>query len=387
MNVSPFDVVEVEAYGTPRGRANLAASLDFNFRDWTAFSLTNSIMAPAEAAFELGDDTGWERMAELVGLGAEFRVFVDDRLRITGRVEQLTSTSDAAQSATQRFCIRTKLSDAIVHTAPSNVRLKSQSIKQFVLAVYGELGFTERDFDFRGDVSRDIMTGKSSRGGKPLVALEALKDDDAKVQPPESVFSAADRLLRRHGFMHWDGPDGKIVVAAPDDQQESMGVLWSLRSPGDAQFNNIVSIERTQDVSQAATELGVFGTGGKAGVARAKVSAVLRNEDLIKRGFHRRVAFVDEAMHTRSLALRRASREMSQKRRDLDRLSITADGLSYRDGQNRIPWAPDTTVDVLAEALGGALGIFYVEAVSMSRSASGGDSSQLSLVRQGVWQL
>lgn len=387
MSAAAVDRVSIEAYGTPRGRSNLSSTLDFNFRDWTSFGLQTSITAPNEASFELGDDTGWERMAELAGLGAEFRVFVNDRLRLTGRVEMLTSTTDAGQSTTQRFCVRTKLSDAVFHTAPANVRLKKQSIKQLVLALYAELGFTEADFDFRGDVSRDIMTGKSTRGGKSPIALDPLKDEDAKVQPPESVFAAADRHLRRHGLMHWDGPDGKIVVAAPDDEQESMGVLWCLRDTGDAQFNNVVSIERTQDVSAAATELGVFGTGGKAGIARAKVSAIVRNDDLIARGFHRRAAILDEAMRTKQLATRRASREMAQKRRDLDRLTVTVDGLSYRDGVELIPWASDTTVDVVAEQLGGALGLFYVESVSMSLDASAGDASQLSLVRQGVWQL
>jgi len=381
---SPFDSVTVEAYGTPRGRFNLASTLDFNFRDWTAFALTTSITAPAEASFELGDDSGWDRLSELVGLGAEFRVFVNDRCRLTGRVEQFTASLDARQSTTQRFCVRTRLSDAACHSAPAGIRLAGQSVKQFVLAVYADLGFTEADFDFRGDVSRDIMTGKTSRGGRPPRALEPLKDDEAKVNPPETCFAAADRHLRRHGFMHWDGPDGKIVVAAPDDEQEPLGVLTARR---DGQLNNIVSIDRDQDVSQAPTELGVFGTGGKAGVARAKVSAIRTNADLIARGFRRRAAILDEGMRTRELATRRVAREFSQRNRGLDRLTVTVDGLSYREGREPVPWAPDTTVDVVADPLGGVLGAFYIEDVQMARAAQSGDVTRLSLVRRGAWQL
>lgn len=377
--------VTVEAYGAP----NSSGLLDFNFEDWMTLALTSSMAAPAEASFELGDDTGWERMAELVGLGAQFRVYVDDRLRMTGRVEQLTSTLDARQSVTQRFCLRTKMSDAVFSSAPQGVRLHGQSIKAFLLQLYAEIGLGEADFDFRGDVSRDIMTGRSSRGGKPLRELDPLKEEDAKVQPPESIFDAADRLLRRHGYLHWDGPDGRIVVAAPDDQQEPIATLRLFRgnAASDGQYNNVLSAERGHDVSQAPTHLGVFGMSRKAAQAGAKVSTVLINADLFNRGFRRKTVIIDEAMNTKSLAERRAAREFATRKRGLDSLTVTVDGLSYSDGSDPIPWAPDTTVDVIVEPLGGALGIYYVEEVQMSRNSGDGDATRLLLVKQGVWQL
>lgn len=401
MAESPFDRVTVEAYGRPGSTFS-----DFNFDAWTSFALSNSIVSPAEAAFELGDVTGWDRMEELVGLGAQFRVFVDDRLRLTGRVEQLTSTSDARQSATQRFCVRTKLSDAIVSSAPQNVRMQNRTVREFLLALYADIGLVEGDFDFRGDVSRDLMTGRITRGadskGKrrsvdgrpladPLPGFEALDatDAEAKAQPTESLFDCAARHLRRHGLMHWDGPDGRIVVAAPNDQQEPSGVLRMLRGsgPGDAQFNNVLSAERDQDVSKAPTVLGLFGTGGKASFARSKVSATVRNDDLIARGFKRRIGIFDEGVTTKALATRRAAHEFAQRNRGLDRFTILVDGLSYRDGVDPVPWAHDTTVDLIVEELGGAVGLYYVEDVQMTRDATNGDATKLSVVKQGVWQL
>lgn len=382
MSRSPLDVVRVNALGTPQN----ATGFDFNFERWTSFSLKNSITAPAEASFELGDETGWDRVSTLCTLGAQFIVMVNDRPRLAGRIEALSSPSDARQGTVQSFVIRTKLSDAAYSSAPAGIRLKGASIKQFVLACYEGIGLRESDFDFRGDVSRDLMTGKDSRGKRPPKPLEPLKEEQAKVNPPETVFAAVDRHLRRHGLLHWDGPDGRIIVAAPDDQQEPMGALCCYRPPY-SQFNNIVSIDRTQDVSEAPTVLGVFGVGGGVLFSKSKVSSTLFNQDLIDRGFRRTVVIVDEGLKTKALAGSRASREYATRNRGLDRLSISVDGLSYREGSELLPWAPDTVMDVTAVQLGGAIGSYFVEEVELTRSASQSDMTRLLLVKQGVWVL
>jgi prophage tail gpP-like protein len=287
---------------------------------------------------------------------------------------------------TQRFCVRTKLTDAVYSAAPVGVQVRNQSIKQFVLAVYKSLGFTEKDFDFRGDVSRDLMTGRSTRGGKTPRPLDPLKEEEAKVQPPEACFAAVERHLRRHGFMHWDGADGRIVVAAPDDGQEP---LYALRLQGgaDGQYNNCLEATRTQDVSEAPTELGVFGTGAKGGQPRARASAIVTNPQLIAAGFTRRAAIVDEAMRNKELASRRASRELAQRNRGLERITVTVDGIAFRDGLDPLPWAHDTTADVYFEMVGGALGLYYIEDVQMARDAESGDRTRIQLVPKGVWVL
>lgn len=381
MTASPIDVVHVEAYGSA-GRQGL----DFSFEDFTTFTIHNSMTGPSEASFELGDDTGYDRLSELLKLGSRFRVFVNDRLRLTGRVELHDVAISAARSMTESFTIRTKLTDAVFSSAPSRVRVTNVSIRDFVLAVYGSLGFTAADFDFRGDFSRDLLTGRSSKGKRSPVPLEPIKEEEAKVQPPETCFAAVDRHLRRHGFMHWDGPDGKIVVGAPDDQQEPSYVLRLLTGP-DGAYNNVLEAQRVQDVSEAPTELGLFGTGAKAGEPRAKASAIVRNQALIDAGFTRRAAIVDEAMRSVAFAERRAAREMSTRRRGLEKIAASVDGLAYRDGLDPIPWSPDTVADLYFELIGGAIGAYYLEDTQMTRSADSGDLTRLTFVPKGVWKL
>lgn len=392
------DRVIIEAHGTPGSEA-----FDFNFQAFTSFALSNSIVAPAEASFELGDATGWQRLSQLVDLGAQFRVFVNDRLRLTGRVEQLNSALNASQSATQCFVVRTKLSDAAFSSAPQNISLRNVTVRELLIALYERIGISESDFDFRGDVSRDVMTGRITKGpdassgrrgvdgrlvadAKPGFERIAESEQDAKVQPPETVYAAADRHLRRHGLMHWDGPDGKIVVSTPNDQQDPIAVLRC--QAGEAsRANNILSIDRVRDVSQAPTAFAIFGSGGQAGFSRAKVSAMLFNEDLIARGFTRVAIVIDEAMRNQALADRRAAREFAARNRGLERLTVTVDGLGFVDGADRVPWAPDTTCDVVVDLLGGALGVYYVEDVQMQRNADNGDATRLMLVQRGVWTL
>lgn len=378
-----IDTVKVNALGVP----NDATNFDFNFERWTSFQLKNSIVAPAEASFELGDESGWDRVNQLCQLGAQFVVMVDDRARIVGRVEALSATSDAKQSTTQSFVIRTKLSDAMYSSAPQGIRLKRASIKDFVMACYDGIGLgREGDFDFAADVSRDLMSGKTSKGQKPAIELEPLTEEQAKVNPPETIYAAVDRHLRRHGLLHWDGPDGRIVIGAPDDQQEAISTLRSLRAPY-GQYNNVLSVERAQDVSQSPTILGVFGVGGGRDFSKSKITTTLFNQDLIDRGFKRTVVIIDEALKTKKLAGARANREFATRNRSLDRLVVSVDGLSYREGSELLPWSPDTTHDVILEQLGGALGNYYLEEVEMSRTADKGDITKLTLVRQGVWVL
>lgn len=380
--MSPRDVVRINALGTPSN----TTLFDFNFSDWTSFSVKSSIISPAEASFELGDETGWDRINTLCGLGAVFCVVVNDRPRLLGRVEARSSPCDATQGTVQSFVVRTKMSDAVISSAPQGIRLKNASIKEFVLACYEGIGLRESDFDFQVDVSRDLMTGKDSRGQRPPRVLEPLKEESAKVNPPESIFAAVDRHLRRHGFLHWDGPDGRIIVGAPDDQQEPMGMLCMFRPPY-GQMNNLLSIELVNDVSQAPTTLGVFGVGAGRDFSKTKLASVKINEDLIERGFRRTIIINDEAMKTRALAAGRANREFATRTRSLDRLSVTVDGLSYSEGSYLYPWSPDTVFDVVATHLGGSLGNYYVEDVELSRNASQGDVSRITMVKQGVWVL
>lgn len=382
----PLDTLRIEARGIG-GSLQGTGEILGSFEDWTSFSMRTSMVEPAEASLELGDDTGWQRLNAMMQLGSEFQVFLGDRPRMRGRVEAIDSTGDAMSSSTQRLVLRTKLSDAIYSSAPQGIRLKGASLKQFILACYSSLGLVEADFDFRGDVTRDLLTGARGKGRKAPLDLDALSKEDAKVNPPETIFGTVDKHLRRHGMLHWDGADGRIVVAAPDDEQDPLYFLQTFREGSSAQLNNIKSLQRGFDVSGSPTTLGIYGKGGGVDFSKVKLGAVLFNPTLQAAGFRRAVVIVDEGLRNLANAQRRASHEFALRNRGLERLVITTDGLSYREGSALIPYAPDTVADVVSDPHGGSLGAFYIETVEMSRTVDEGDNSTLSMVRQGVWAL
>lgn len=376
MALSPADQLRVETIDTDAGV----------FDNFTTFGLRNTILAPSEASFEAGDDRTFNSLIELTNLGANFRVTLNSRPRLTGRVEARDSPQDASRGSVLRFVVRTRLNDAAVASADPRIRVKDTTLRDFILALYDTIGVGEDQFEFRADLGRELITGKASRGGRTPLDIAPLKQDQAKVRPPETVFQAADRHLRRFGFMHWDSPDGKIIVGQPDDTQDPI-YRFVVRSSSDQFHNNCLSIRRTEDVGQAATLMGVYGTGGGRVFSKAKVSAVEVNQQLLDAGFNRAVLAVDEGIKTKEFAERRVRREAANRNRTLNRMTVVTDELSYRDGEQRINFGPDTVADLDSELLGGALGAYYVEGVDMTRDPSAGDQTQISCVVKGIWVL
>lgn len=377
MTSSPQDTISVEA---------VSDGTNSVFDRFTTFMLKNSITSPSEASFESGDDGSFESLRQLTALGSIFRVFVNGRARLTGRVEMRDSTDDPSRSSNIRFVIRTKLTDAVVASCDPKVRTKNASIKEFVLACYATIGVGEDQFIFDPKTSRDLLTGKSSRGARAPRDLAPIKDDQAKVRPPETVFQAVDRHLKRHGFMHWDSPDGKIIVGAPDDTQDPIYRFVQRRTTGSFS-NNVISCQEAQDVGQAPTIMSVLGTGGGGGIAKSKISATEANETMVDGEFQRPLLIVDEGIKTKERANRRVRREMAQRTRGLQNLNVICDGLSYRSDGGLVPYAPDTVAELNIERLGGSLGAFYCESVEMTQSPGMADRTILRVVPEGIWVL
>ena len=372
------DKVRVEIIGQ-----GSAASLD----NFTSFQITNDITSPSEGAFELGNDTTWADLQPYIAHGTQYRVFVNNSLRLTGRVELDDIPCDATGGAVVRFTVRTKLADAQYAAADQGVRVKNTSIADFLKALYAPLGYSDADFVFAPYTARDLMTGGNTSGqGSPVeVDLEPLKTDAARVQAGETIYQAADRHLRRHGLMHWDSPDGKIVVSSPNDEQDP--IYWVIANRYDPQFNNVERFTRAMDYSGIPSTLAVFGVGGKAGRARVRVGAFAADFDVQDAGFVRPVLIVSQGIRTLNLADRAAARELSARSKRKDCFEVLADGLSYWNGSDSVPWAIDHTCAVSSDVAGGDLGAYYIHRVVLRRTAGEGDATNLNILRRGIWKL
>lgn len=373
------DQVRIEVVGA--GGSN--GTLD----NFTSFKIVNDITAPAEASFEVGEDGSYEALGALTIPGAQYRVFVNGLLRLTGRVETRDIPQDPGGGSVMRFVVKTRMSDAHFASARQGTRVKGVSVKDFVLDLYSQLGFEESDFVFDPSTARDLMTGRISRGkGYPRrVDLERIKVPEARVRPPESIYQAADRHLRRHGLMHWDAPDGRIVVSAPNDTQDPAYYFRSLRGLGAT--NNVLDINRVQDWSGIPSWLGVYGVGGGKRFSRARVAGFDFDEDVLEAGFHRPVTILAEQIKKQTLADRAAEREMAARKKRKDAFDVTIDGLSWWDGDSRTPFGIDTVADIRSDSAGGVLGAYYVHRVELSLDAGAGATAKLTTVRAGIWNL
>jgi prophage tail gpP-like protein len=374
------DKVRVEVIGS----TGESTSLD----NFTSLSITNDITQPSEAAFELGDNGTWDAIADKVAPGTEYKVFVNDKLRLTGRVELDDIPIDVSSGAEVRFTVRTKLADASYATADPKIGVKETTILDFILDLYQPLGYDPDDFEFRGNVSRDLLTGVDTSGqGDPVeVDLEPLKEEQAKVSPPESIFQAADRHLRRFGLMHWDSPDGKIVVSSPNDTQNPIFFLRASRGTQGAQ-NNILRATRTMDWSGIPSVIGVFGKGGKRGRVYSRVGRLKYDQDVYDAGFFRPVVILAEGLRSDALADHAASRELSARSKNKDAWQIEVDGLSFWNGQESINWAVDSVASVESNIAGLSGGAYYIHRNVLTRDAAGGDRANLTMLARGIWRL
>lgn len=376
------DRLQVEIKGTGPG----AGVFDL----FTSVSVALDIVSPFEASFEIGDDGSFASLQETVAHGTQYAMRLNGKRLLTGRIETNDVPFDVSGGATVRFTVRTKLSDAMFESADPKIEVKrSTTLLDFILALYAPLGLQPTDFIGLQRTARTLATGRS-RGNKEEVRFARLKIDEARVQPPESIYAAADRHLRRFGLMHWDSPDGKIVIGAPDQKQEAMYRFNSFRvSPSRAKrdVNNVLGATRNQDWSQLPGTVDVFGFGARRDFSRIGVSGRATEQDVLDAGFSRRVIINAEGIRNEDAAVNAANREMSARRKSKDMMPVEVDGFSHWTGSEQINYYPDTIAHQRTDVAGGDIGDYYVHRVEMTRDADGGDVARLTMLKRGLWVL
>jgi prophage tail gpP-like protein len=359
------------------------------FDRFESVSITYDIDGQTEATFEVGDDTAWQALEAMVAPGQEFTIIVNDRIGMKGRAEVNESPGSTREGIGLQLTCRTKMADARYCSANPATRVEKTSLEDFVLAVYAPLGYSKADFIFAEAAARDLMTGKSV-GGKPPVDLAAIQIEQAKVNPPETIAACVDRHLKRHHMMHWDGPDGRIVVGAPDDEQRPSYRAICKRPPN-AQGNNLVSFRRSRDWGEVASDVTVYGQSAGKDVARIALKGTSVDLDLAAvyantGHFLRPVVLPVEQVKEIAQAEAQAMRERSARARRKDAWEFTYDGWAYWDGSEAINFAPNTVVDVDVEAVGGgARGKYLCHRVELRASLREAPTAKLSCVAVGIW--
>ncbi len=361
-------------------------SEDGAFDRFNAIEVVNDIMAPSQCIFDVGDDGTFEELKDVIAHGKRFRVYMNDQLRLTGRVIAQEVPISATAGATVTVTVRTLLADAYYSSADPKTRVEKTTIKDFLLALYRPLGIAEADFVLKASLERDLMTGVGTRGETAPANLDAIKVDQARVSPPETIFEAAAKHLRRYGLLHWDTPDGKIYVGAPDDAQRPLYRFLCKRGAA-AAGNNTLEARRAVDWSDVPSEVRIYGGQGAKDIVGAKLKGAAEWADVKTAGFYRPVYLLNEGAKTQAQVEAQARRERANRSKRKDTWDMPVDGWSYWNGDVAIPYGINTTADVDVDATGGPAGRYYIHRVSCREDASNGRTSMLSMVAPGIFEV
>lgn len=356
------------------------------FDRFTSYELVASMTATREASFELGDDGSWNELRKFLAHGARFKVRVNGALFNTGRLVLRGANVDASGGANLHVSVQGVLHEAMYTSANPDITIKGATLKDVLLAAYQQFGLTEADFEFDADVSRNLMTGAKGKTGKPLPDLASMKMDAARVQPPETIYQFCERHLRRFGLMHWEAPDGSVVVSGINDGQEPLYEFRCLLGAAGAQ-NNIEELDNEEDWSEIPSLLGVYGQGGKSGYRKSKVRGLAEDADIEAAGFKRPVLIIANGIRTEAQAIRAAQREMSVRRLLKNTWRVTVDGLSQSDGLSHWVYGVDTVAHLQSDLTDGLSGPYYVRTVRMQCNPGGAQRTTLSMVQKGLWVL
>ena len=162
------------------------------FNCFSRLSVTNDLLGQAEATFETGDEASWPDIERLMAHGTRAVVQLNSRPRLKGRVEVLEANATADGGVSALITVRTKMADARYSSALPRTITNDMTFKQFLLKLYDQIGLGEADFNFKTLSDVSVLTGKEKGGGK-ITDFEKCKPQQAKVNPPETIFAAADR--------------------------------------------------------------------------------------------------------------------------------------------------------------------------------------------------
>jgi hypothetical protein len=355
---------------------------------YSGVELISDMHGPATFSLTVGDDGSWQELSRIFAPSREVRLFCNGRLLFTGRFETNIVPTNPQSGSIAQLTARTKLSDARYATADLKVKVSGVSIRTFILALFGTLGYVAADFTFDAATDRDLVTGVRGASRAP-VDLEPLTEDKAKIQPGEEIFTAATRHLKRHHLAIWDGADGKIVVGAPDDAQAPMFKLRTKRGAA-AASNNIVAPRRIKDWSELASQVEVYGTTASEDDDPKPIRGLARDEEVLAAAaatghFARRLILPLEGTKTQAKAEAQARRELASRAKEKDAWEHELDSWTFWDGQRSIPWTINTTVDVDVETIGSdGAGRYLIHRVSRTLDTDNAASCSLQLAAPGV---
>jgi prophage tail gpP-like protein len=380
----PDETIALELVGNLfRGRVDAFERLE----------VTSSILEPCSAIFEMGDE-GSASLLDVLIHGAKARVFVNDKPILKGwiiaREPQLRDDGIVAT-----FKVETIIGLAAMASAEPKIKTTGVTLRTFletiyrpiVQPIYGSTFSIQTGFDFvtSASLERNLLTGVGARGERAPATLTTALGEQAKPQPPATVYEGAAMNLRRFSMGHWDTPGGNVYVGRPDEDQLPIGKLVMKADPKLSRANNVLEGRIFQDWSDVPSVVRTHGTFASPAQLFRPINGRADNTEVQASGLYRPIIVKGEANRNVAQVNAQALRELATRSKRQDALELRVDGWSWWNGSSLIPFSPNTMWDVDLDILGGIVGPYLCLTVKRSLDVSAGPTTTLFLTRKGTF--
>ena len=335
----------------------------------------------------------WDRLCRAVKLFDRITLAIDGHPQITGRIETFNRVADGHGAAALVLSGRDLAGPAQSWDADPTVALKGIPLEDALSALFTPLRLTLRVTP--AAAAAEVQSARRPGGHSPGTARRRRPIDLSHPRPGEKVWSLAESIVKRLGYLLWVAPrtDGTvgIVVDAPNYAQQP---LYTLTRRLDARGNgsgNILGGGEEFSVKDVPTDVTTY-TGTVRGAAVSSRSrAVVQNAGLydraITRGFvldtlqpqprHMR----SERARTLDAARKEGERVIADAMQGFHRCTYTVQG----HGQNGALYAVNTVArvvdDLMIDPDGRGLDApMLITDVELNGSRAEGQRSTLTLV-------
>jgi len=376
---------------------------------WDEYVITLDMLSAGAAwtfAFWRSDvaRTSWDVIKSKVRLGDDIALTIDNACQLSGRVESIRTEASRQQGATVILSGRDLSGIAMDFDADPTLNLRNMQLGEALPQVFAELGVSVRVTDSAANVR--VTSGRSSGArGTSTRAARTVVVDRGHANPGEKVWSFAESIVRRLGYLLWVAPDAERGIALVVDVPVSEGApqyVFLRREVAiyEGQYEgNILSGGETISSKGVPTRVSVYTGSDRGAAVSARSATALQNDFLndltVTRGLSLQ-PFPAQPMHRRSVRARtpqRAQQEASREILDAMRTFRSYEYVVRGHGQTidgvRTLYALNTVArvrdDVCLDADGAPLDEdMLITGIEFRRSRQGGTTTRLRMVPLGA---
>lgn len=380
---------------------------------WDEVRITRDMLsagAPwAVTVWRTGAEGEWAALKRAARLYAPVEIHVDDALQLRGELESRKGGSDRSAGAPLTFAGRDFGGTAMSTHVDPRISLRNVTLYDALVRIFAPLG-VPITLGVDAAEARDTMAGarpspvhsrrSGTRPSRPrsarAAALAAQRPrgqghhvDRFRFEAGTSVWDAAQRLARRHGFLLFPAPVASGLGLILDKPAYDAPVQYRLtRTPIPGRLDwggNVTRGERAlngADTPARATVFAHSAPGAREDAHHRGVveNLVLQHHPLVHPGGAQRVRYIeDKRATTPRLAENRGRAEINRAMADFDVYTATTPGFDF----NGRLWTPNAMCAV-EDDFEEVYGDWLVTRVEFRRSRSGGQATDLRLVPKGA---